>query len=280
MSKLKFVQTIAKDLMRRYSKHQLEHVSGSLAYFFTLSIFPLIIFIQALLGFFGVELSSLLETIQPIIPLNVYELLKAYVQTISGSNIGLLSFGLISALYSSSIALNSIMNAVLLAYNQSSHRKWYHTKALAILFTFLLGGSMSLFLIVPVLGSLIQPIIAMYLPDLLELFKLINRLSWLITAVAIVSTLALLYKIVPKKESKGSIWPGAIFASIGWLIGSTGFALLVNTFVTYSIYGVFGSIMIFLLWLYITGLMIILGAELNDSLDQHRRNKKSEAIES
>jgi membrane protein len=280
MNRLKFIKTIAKDLLRRYDKHQLKHISGSLAYFFTLAIFPLFIFIQAVLGLFGVGLSSFIETLQTVVPTNVYDLLNTYVQSISGENIGLLSFGLVSALYASSIALNSIMNAVLLAYNQTSRHSWFYNKALAILFTILLGGSMSLFLIVPVLGSLVLPMIKMYLPDLLALFNLINTLSWLVSAVAIVATLALLYKIVPQKPVKGSIWPGAIFALTGWLIGSSGFAFFVNNFANYSTYGFFGSVMVFLLWLYITGLMIILGAELNDSLDQHRLSKeKTEATD-
>src|SRR5690554_1242354 len=171
------------------------------------------------------------------------------------------------------------MNAVLLAYNQKSRHSWFYNKALAIFFTILLGASMSLFLIVPVLGSVILPTIKLYLPDLVELFNLISTLSWLLSATAIAATLALLYKIVPEKEQKGSIWPGAIFALIGWLIGSSGFAFYVNTFANFSTYGFFGSIMVFLLWLYITGLMIILGAELNDSLDQHRMKKeKTDAI--
>lgn len=270
------IKAITLDVLRRYKEHQLKHIAGSLAYFFTLSIFPLFIFVQAVIGLFDVGLSNLLITIQPVIPENVYELLSTYLLSISGQRLGLLSFGLLSALYASSVALTSIMNAVLLAYNQTNRHSWIYNKALAILFTILIGGSLSLFLIIPVLGGVLHPFIEGFLPDFLALFDLVTILSWLISSTAIVATLALLYKVVPKKQEKGSIWPGAIFALFGWLVGSFGFALYVNNFANYSTYGVFGSMMVFLLWLYITGLMIILGAELNDALDQYRKKQHSQ----
>ena len=264
----KNIKHFALDMLKRYQDHQIRHVSASLAFFFTLAVFPLLIFVQALLGLFDVELMGLLENIEAVIPTNVHELLQTYIQSISGQSIGLLSFGLISALYASSIAMTSIMNAVLVAYNQTSKHSWFYNKALALFFTILIGGSLSLFLIIPVLGSLIQPLLSNFLPELLGLFDIVTMLSWLISATAIASTLALLYKIVPDSGSKPTIWPGTIFALVGWLIGSSGFALYVNSFANYSTYGVFGSIMVFLLWLYITGLMIILGAEVNDAIDQ------------
>lgn len=262
-------------MAKRYNDHQVRHISGSLAYFFTLAIFPLFIFIQALLGLFDVGLIGFLQNMEQVVPEGVYSLLETYIKSIAGNNIGLLSFGLISALYASSIAVTSIMNAVLLSRNQRNKRKWHINKLLAIMFTVLIGASLSLFLIVPVLGSFIESMISQYIPDFLPLFSLISTISWVISAAAILSTLALLYKIVPEKTDKLTIWPGTFFALFGWLIGSWGFAYYVNTFANYSTYGFFGSVMVFLLWLYITGLMIILGAELNDSIDQYKLYKKA-----
>ncbi len=269
----KNIKRFILDMFKRYQDHQIHHVSASLAYFFTLAIFPLLIFVQALLGLFNVELMGLLETLETVIPTNVYELLQIYIESISGQRIGLLSFGLVSALYASSIAMISIMNSVLVAYNQTSKRSWLYNRALALFFTILIGGSLSLFLIVPVLGSLIQPLISNFLPDLLGLFDLVTLTSWLLSSAAIAGTLALLYKIVPETGKSPTIWPGTLFALIGWMISSSAFALYVNNFANYSAYGVFGSIMIFLLWLYITGLMIILGAEINDAIDQIKNSR-------
>lgn len=263
-------------MAKRYGEHQVRHISGSLAYFFTLAIFPLFIFIQALLGLFDVGLVGFLENMQQVVPTSVYDILQGYVKSIAGNNIGLLSFGLISALYASSIAVTSIMNAVLLSRNQRNKRKWHINKLLAIMFTVLIGASLSLFLIVPVLGNFIESMLTQYIPDFLPLFELISTLSWVISAAATMSTLALLYKIIPEKTDKLTIWPGTFFALIGWLVGSWGFAFYVNTFANYSTYGFFGSVMVFLLWLYITGLMIILGAELNDSIDQYKTLKNEE----
>lgn len=264
------IKFIVNDMIKRYRLHQTGHTSASLAYYFTLAVFPLLIFVQAVLGLFDVNLIEFLNALEQVAPTNVVDLLESYIKSIAGNHIGLLSFGLISALYASSIAVSSIMDAVLLSRNQKNKRNWLHNKSLAIVFTFLIGISLSLSLIVPVLGTFIKSTLEQFIPNLLPLFDLISTISWLISTIAIVCTLALLYKVIPEKTDKLTIWPGAFFALFGWLIGSLGFAFYVNSFANYSTYGFFGSIMVFLLWLYIMGLMIILGAELNDSIDQYK----------
>jgi membrane protein len=266
---LKKIESILKELIRRYSEHHLQQIGGSLAYFFLLSIFPLLIFLNAILGLFDFALHDILVSIQPLIPHYVFDILDNYITSIaSRENTTILSLGLIGTLYTASIAVNSIFHAILKAYNQTNHRSWLLTKALALMFTCLIGFTLFLSLILPLIGQGFLEFVNQYfvVPEII--FFIWNILRWSVTPLLIMTTLALLYKIIPYTPYKQSIWPGTIFATILWMITSSLFAIYVNEFSNYSaVYGSLGAVIALLVWLFLTGIIIILGAELNDILD-------------
>lgn len=265
------IKTVLIDLIQRFQKHRITYTAAALAYFFALAIFPMLIFLQALLGYFDVELFHLLEIIQPLLPGNVVDLLTYYIQSIAAQNFGVLSLGFIGTIYASSAAFNSIITGVLVAYNQLHRMNWFKKRLLALVFTMLLGLVFIVFLIIPILGASILPVLGHVFPNLLALFELLSRSSWAISGVIILLILAFFYKVIPERCPGCAIWPGAFVALLGWIVASYGFVLYVTYIANYSLYGVFGSIMVFLIWLYISGIMILLGAEINDALDQYKK---------
>lgn len=272
---MKTAKYIVKELLRRYGDHQLQQIGGSLAYFFLLAIFPLLIFLNALLGFFGFALQDVLLSIAPVIPTSAFEILDGYIQSISGSNnTTLLSFGLIGALYSASIAVTSLIHAIFRAYNQRNHRNWFATKGLAVLFTFLIGIALTASLFLPLIGQGFFDFLQQYIYIPEWIIGTWNRFRWIATPLIIMLTLALIYKIIPYTPYKQSIWPGTVFAVVGWSLASFAFSIYVNQFANYSaVYGSIGAIIAMMVWLFITGIVIILGAELNDILDQLKQIK-------
>jgi membrane protein len=272
---LKYFSHILKELSQRYSEHQLQQIGGSLAYFFLLSIFPLLIFLNAILGQFGFALHDVLLSIAPLIPKYVFDILEAYIVSIAGSeSTTILSLGLIGTIYTASISVNSIIHAIYKAYNQTNHRSWLHTKALALAFTCLIGITLLLSLFLPLLGEGFLNFLNQYfvVPD--AIFNFLNLVRWIVTPSLIVITLALLYKIIPYTPYKQSIWPGTICASVLWVIASLMFSYYVRHFSNYSaVYGSLGAVIALLVWLYLAGVIIILGAEINDVLDQMKRGK-------
>lgn len=266
---LKKIESILKELIRRYSEHHLQQVGGSLAYFFLLSLFPLLLFMNATLGLFDFALHDILVSIQPLIPHYVFDILDNYITSIaSHENTTILSLGLIGTLYTASIAVNSMIYAIHKAYNQTNHRSWYLTKALSLVFTLLIGLTLFLSLILPLIGQGFLEFVNQYFVIPKSIFFIWNVLRWSVTPLLIMTTLALLYKIIPYTPYKQSIWPGTIFATILWMIASSLLPYYVNGFSRYSVvYGSIGAVIALLVWLFLTGVIIILGAELNDILD-------------
>lgn len=266
---------ILKELFRRYQRHRIGLIGGTLAFFFLLAIFPLLIFLNALLGTFNLPLLDLIQSLKDLIPEAALEILVGYVQSISSTSSGLISFSLLASLYSSSIAVTSLIHSIHTAYNQHSHRNFLRTKLWSIFFTFLLGLALVTSLVLPILGRNFLLFVSKYIPLTDGVIELWTNLRWVLTASIITATLALLYKVIPYKPyKKQSIWPGAVFSLIGWMVISLLFSIYVNSYANYSIvYGPLGAVIALMMWLFFTGIIIILGAELNSILDT-RRNKK------
>lgn len=266
---------ILKELIRRYDRHRIHLISGTLAFFFLLALFPLLIFLNALLGTFDLQLLDLIQSMEDLIPQSALDILAGYVTSISSTSTGLISFSLLATLYSASIAVTSLIHSIHTAYNQQSHRHFVTTKLWSIFFTFLLGIALASSLILPILGKNFLLFVSNYIPLSQGVIELWANLRWLLTASIITATLALLYKVIPYKPyKKQSIWPGAVFSLIGWMVVSLLFSIYVNNYANYSIvYGPLGAVIALMIWLFITGMIIILGAELNSILDT-RRNKK------
>jgi membrane protein len=267
---LKKLGHIIKELMRRYHDHQLKQIGGSLAYFFLLSIFPLLIFLNALLGLFGFALHDVLVSISPLIPRYIFDILDAYIISLASiENSTYLSLGLIGTIYTASIAVNSIFHAIFRAYNQTNHRNVLITQGLAILFTILIGFTLTVSLFLPLIGQGFFDFVNQYFIVPEFIFIIWDSIRWILTPLLIMATLALLYRVIPYTPYKQSIWPGTIFATILWFIASTSFSIYVNSFANYSaVYGSLGAVIALLIWLFLTGVIMILGAELNDILDQ------------
>lgn len=269
---MKLAFEIVTAIMQRIKQHQLNLVAGSLAYFFFLAVFPLLIFLNALLGLFGFALHDVVASLSSIIPYTIIEVLDAYIDLIStNNNTTLMSFGLLGAWYSASIAVSSVIHAILKAYNQTNHRSWIKSKIIAIGFTGLIGVTFTLSLFLPIFGQVALHFVNQIVAIPAWIMMVWNLLRWTATPLIIIFTLALLYKIIPFTPYKQTIWPGTLFATAIWMTASYVFSIYVNQVANYSaVYGSIGAIVALLIWFFLTGLSMILGAELNDILDQRK----------
>lgn len=260
---------VLKELFRRFKEHQLELIGSSLSYFFMLALFPFLIFLNALLSFFGFAIQDILVSVAPLIPSSTFEILKLYIESISAyDSTVLLSFGILGTIFPASIAVTALMNAIFRAYNQKNHRSWLATQGLFILFTLLIGTSLILSLLFPMLGQGFIDFVGQYYIIPNTFIVIWHFFRWIVAALFMMGTLAAIYKTVPYTPYKQTIWPGTIFAVIGWFIVSILVSFYFNNFANLSfVYGSIGAVIALMIWLYFTGIIIILGAELNDTID-------------
>ncbi|MDN6292720.1 MAG: YihY/virulence factor BrkB family protein, partial [Tetragenococcus halophilus] len=244
-----------------------------------LSLFPLLITVGNILPFLSIDPSSVLPYIQEIMPSTIYQFLgPAIKDLLTQSSGGLLSISAITTIWSASKSINALQKAM----NKSlgvEQRTGIVARILSVLVLILfLFAMVALSLIIgagQVLLDAIQPIFA--IPD--SFVNIFQTVKWPLTFVALFLLMAIIYWMIPNVKMKlRSVLPGAIFATIGWLLLSQVFGLYARYFATtVSGYQIIGSFVVLMLWLNFAAMIIILGSVLNASMEEFYNGELKES---
>jgi len=255
-----------KELLRRFKEHDVQDYGATLAFFWFLSIFPGIIFILALLSFFDMTQASFQEQLNNLAPgAAATDFLTGIFDAIGEPRGGLLSIGAILAIWSAAKGVERLINMAIHAYGEDNERNFFVSKGIALGLTLLLGVGVLLLIVSNVFGSQIIDFLMRFIPISGADVILINVFRYVLTTLILILTLSIFYKIAPQQHVfwKSTI-PGAIFGVIAWQLVSLGFSLYVSNFGNYdSTYGSLGGIIVTLLWLQLTGMIILIGSEIN-----------------
>lgn len=260
-----------QQLIYRYGDDGVSAIGAQLAYYLTLSIFPFIIFFLSILQFTPLADANILQKILAPIPGEArdlfYDLIKGI---INDGSISLLSFGAIGSIWSSSNGIMALMKAVNRAFDLDEDRPYIKLKGLSILFTLCLFLTLIVAFTVLVFGEIIFKLL--FTHHTLARLIIWRVLKLMIPLVFMILVFTMLYKWSPsvKKGIKIKLsesLPGAVFASLGWVVLSGVFSYYVSNFGNYSkTYGSLGGVIAFLVWLYMSSIVIVLGAEVNATL--------------
>ncbi|MFJ7828231.1 YihY/virulence factor BrkB family protein [Psychrobacillus sp. NPDC096623] len=264
-----------------YIKHLILHIqqtdiagfAAQLAYFFLLSLFPLLIFIITLLPYLNIDEAQVFRLLENYAPLEVYILIEDTLsEVLVNKNGGLLSIGIIGTIWSASNGMNAIVKSLNRSYELEETRPFFIVRLLSIVFTLLMILLFMVALVLPVFGQQIGTILFSYFGFEESFVKLWNSLRWTISPLIMFIVLIALYWIVPnKKLFLRSVLPGAAFAAFGWIIVSLGFSFYVSNFANYSsTYGSIGGIIVLMLWLYISGIILLVGGQINAVMQERK----------
>ncbi|ATH62292.1 MULTISPECIES: YihY/virulence factor BrkB family protein [Staphylococcus] len=259
-------------LVYRIGKDDASGLAAQMTYHFVLAMFPMLIFLLTLLPVFNIDQSRITDMLSSA-PSETSSIIKSVIGDVTkNSSGGLLSVGLILAIWSASNGMTAIMNSFNVAYDVEDSRNGILLKLLSVVFTIVMGFVFLIAMALPTLGSAISH----YLFGPLGLD---SQIKWIFTLLRVVLPLIIilllfivLYSVAPNVKTKfRSVLPGAIFTSVIWLLGSFAFGWYISNFGNYSkTYGSIAGIIILLIWLYLTSFIIIIGAEINAII--HQRN--------
>jgi membrane protein len=247
--------------------------AAQLAYYWLFSIFPLLIFLTTLLAFLPMrrELDQWIGAFSAVLPPEAYALLNSTFQQIANQQRGgLLSFSIFLILWSSSSGMEAIIGALNRAYGAAPERAWWKERLLALALTLGLAVFAIIALALIFFGENIGSRMATYF-GFSRTFETVWALAqWPIVVGLTLLGVELIYYFAPNVGSgeNGKRWewftPGAIFAVGLWLLISFGLRFYVSHFGHFdATYGALGGVMVLMLWLYLTGVAILVGGEIN-----------------
>jgi membrane protein len=255
-------------------------LAAQLAYYFFLALFPALLFLIALAGVFATEglITRVMDMLAGAAPPDVISIVRDQLISLSqGNQGGIMTFGVIAALWSSSAAMVALIDSLNRAYDVEDARPWWKQRLIAILLTLGVAFFILLSFALVIAGPQLAESIASRV-GLGAAFEWTWKiLQWPIALALVATAFGLIYYFAPDVDQDFVfLTPGSVLATMLWLIGSLAFRFYVVNFGSYNeTYGTIGGIMVLLLWLYISALCVIIGAEMNAEIEHASEHGKA-----
>lgn len=246
-----------------------------LAYNFLLAVFPMLLFLLALLGIFaraGSQLrTDLFQYLQLVLPPDASKLLMHTLADITPVTTGgKLTFGLLFALYSGSAGMTQLMSTLNAAYEVHESRSWIRVHLVSLALTLAMSALLILALFLVLSGAQITASIGHAVGLTTPALILAKVLQWGFALAFVVFAFAVIYYFAPNVHEQHWYWltPGSVLGVLFWAIASGALRVYLHFFNSYSkTYGSLGAVMILMLWFYVTGLSFLLGSQINATIE-------------
>ena len=271
-------KSFAKDLKKKISKDQVTNGAAALAFYWMLALFPAAIFVLTLLPYLPVKNleQAIMDLLRQAMPGEAAGMFETTVKNIvSNRKAGLLSFGLVLTIWSASSGIYAVMQQLNNVHGTEEKRSFFKARGTALALTLaaivLVLGSLTL----AVLGGVIEGWLTASLGISEPIALVFAALRWVIIGGALLLALALIYHFGPavRERKLALITPGTVAGAAALGAASLLFKLYVGSFGSYDkTYGSLGAVIALLMWLFVTGLVLLVGAEV-DVLSARRRAK-------
>ncbi|MFT4111694.1 YihY/virulence factor BrkB family protein [Silvibacterium sp.] len=252
-------------------------IAAALAYYFLLSLVPLIVIFSSLLQFLPVPdvFQGMLNLMAEVVPADSLNFVETILASILTPNRGkLLSFGVAGYLWAATGGFSSLIEALDIAYDvpDKKQRSWWRNRLQALLLTFTSGGLVSISLVALLAGPEFGHFLTRLLPIPQSFEHLWPLLRLAVTFLTFFLSLELIYYLGPNTTHRFSTTqPGALVAITVWFLGSTSLSYYLGHLSNYNTtYGSMGALVGLMLWFYMTAVAILIGAELNAELCKRR----------
>jgi membrane protein len=267
------------DLNQEISNDNVFNGAAALGFYLTLAIFPAIILLMTIIPYLPIARvdEAIMDLLGQALPAEAFDMVAGVVAEVTSDRRGgLLSFSLLGTLWAASSGMYAIMQQLNITYDVKEGRSFVRARVtalmLSLLFIVLVIGAFSLI----VLGGVIQEWLGTRLGFSGTLLTFFAVFRWIVIVLALLLGFAMIYRYAPNVEQKFMfITPGSIFGVTLLTIVSLGFAIYTRNFADYNAtYGSIGAVIILMLWLYIAGLVILIGSEINALLEHYSSKGK------
>jgi membrane protein len=274
--------TVLKRTVKEFQDDNLTDWAAALTYYAVLALFPGLIVLVALVGLLGEyprTTNALLDIVAQVGPSSAVDTFRGPVEGVVKSKGGagaLLGFGLIAALWSASGYIGAFMRASNTIYERDEGRPFWKLRPLQVAVTL----AMVIALTLVAIGLVVSGPLAQAIGDVIGLGSAAVTIwgiaKWPVMLVLVMAMVATLYHVAPnvKQPKFRFISAGGVAAVVIWIAASAGFALYAANFGSYNkTYGSLAGVIVFLMWMWITNVALLFGAELDAEVERERELK-------
>lgn len=279
----------AKELRQEIQFDNVSNGAAALAYYLMLSVFPAAIFLISLLPFLPIPnlQNEIMESLGRVLPPEAASMFEGVVNSVTSKRQGgLLSLGILLTLWSSSAGIYAVMQQLNVTNDVRESRPFWKVRGISILLTAGYATLIPTSFVLILFGGYVRDWIAQNVAQggwlYLGAARGFDIFRWATTLGLILLSLSLIYHFGPNTKSKWRwITPGSVVGLILFLASTVGFKLYVANFGKFNAtYGSIGAVIIMMLWLYISGLVILVGSEVDAVIAKFRAREKEAKVRS
>lgn len=266
---------LAGDMIRRYYVHDVARDSAALTYYLLFAIFPLLIFVSTLLGVLELDIASITAVLAPILPADVVDIIRTYLEYVAANQSRqLLWFSLVFSIWFPMRSTGCLMHSLRKAFGRSAPENILLGQLRTLLFTIWMIFVIGLTLALVVVGRRALYFLSGFLPLSETFISVWGYLRFIILGLVMAISLGILYQLaLGQRRPLREVLPGVGSSLAAWLLLSMAFSYYVENMARYAqLYGSIATIVVVLLWLYMSGQVLILGAELSASLIHRKKH--------
>lgn len=257
------------------SSHHTGAYAAQAAYFFMLSLIPIIILLITMVQFTNVSQEEVLETVMQVFPTTVEGMVRSIVMEVYSQTGATISLSVVMAIWAAGKGVLSITSGLNCIYDNTETRNYVYLRLRASLYTVLFIVAIVLSLVLSGFGNSIALLVQRYVPVIAPVIDFLIQIRTHLNLVVLILFGATIYKYLPNrkdgvKTTMRQQLPGALFTACGWLILSMIFSIYLDVFKGFSsMYGSMTTIILIMIWLYMCMYVILLGGEMNAILEKY-----------
>jgi membrane protein len=257
------------------SSHHTGAYAAQAAYFFMLSLIPIIILLITMVQFTTVSQEEVLETVMQIFPTSVEGMVRSIVMEVYRQSGATISLSVIMVVWSAGKGVLSITSGLNCIYDNTETRNYVFLRLRASLYTVLFIVAIVLSLVLSGFGNSIALLMQKHVPVVAPFIDFIIQIRTHLNLVVLILFGAMVYKYLPNRKDDAKTTmrhqlPGALFSACGWLLLSMVFSIYLDIFKGFSsMYGSMTTIILIMIWLYMCMYVILLGGEMNAILEKY-----------
>ena len=260
--------------VRYFTRQRIPIYASHASYFIILAVFPTLVLLLGLLRYTGIDVNTLTELLEGVIPAALMPAAKKLIlSTYQNTSGAIISLSAVTALWSASRGIYGLLTGLNSIYDASENRGYFYTRGVSVLYTFLFLLVLLLTLVLHVFGTTLVDLLPGNQDPVFAFLSEVVDLRFFVLLAVQTAVFTAMFMVLPNKRNKllDSV-PGALLASIGWLIFSDLFSIYVEHFASYAnIYGSVYAVALSMLWLYCCISIVFYGGALNHYLMDHRK---------
>lgn len=258
------IYRVYQDFSDKMRKKNIAAYAASTAFFFFLSLVPMLMVVCTVLPYTPLTEANLVEAVTDVTPEAADSLVKNLIEEVYQTSAGALSLAIIATIWSAGKGVLALMRGLNAIHNVEEKRNYLAIRLIACFYTVVMLVVLILFLFVMVFGNQLVNLMLYRVPQLRHLVSLYMEFRFLIAWGLLIPIFAAIYAYVPDTRlSFREQIPGASFTAVVWSVFSWGFSLYVSRSGAYSVYGSLSIIVMLMIWMYLGMYILMIGAYLN-----------------